>query len=123
MALEVYSGSALYINGALLVENTTINVDRRTGAQNQMTIQKGFAGQSPGAKMLEISFDNAVPTGDFEYDPGDDMSGLRVVSIALFAAGRTLTTKGFVDSDTFKHAVNGEALLSMKMTCEFAKWQ
>lgn len=123
MALERYTGSAVYINGSLLTENATVTVDRRTGAQNVLTIQKGFAGQSPGAKMMELTISNAVPAAGFEYDPGDDMDQLRPVSVAVFAASATLTTIGFVDSDTFKHAVNQEAMNDIKLTCEFALWQ
>lgn len=123
MGAQLYSNASVYINGALLVEQVDVTVDRKSGAIVQLTQAKGFAGMSPGAAMMEVSFDNAVPATGMEYDPGDDMQNLRTVAITVFAGGASLTSTGFVTEDTFKKAVNKEASLSMKMTCDFAIWQ
>lgn len=123
MAGQLYSDASVYIRGALLVEATDVTVDRKSGAQIVLTMAKGFAGASPGAPMLEISFDNAVPFAGVEYDPGADMLALGPVPITVYAAGKQLATQGFVMEDTFKKGVNKEATLSMKMTCDFAEWK
>src|SRR6266542_5982238 len=121
MALQIYSSSAVYIGGSLLTENASVAISRRTGAQNVFTVAKGWAGQSPGSRMMEITITEAVPSTSFEFDPGSNMKGLIPVPVAIFAAGKTLTTTGFIDSDDFRHAVNQEAIVDMKISCQFAE--
>jgi hypothetical protein len=123
MAAELYSNASVYIRSALLVESTSVTIDRKTGAQVVLTMAKAFAGMSPGAGMSEISFDNAVPAVGMEYDPGDDMKNMRVVPVSVFAGGKTFIASGFITEDTFKKAVNSEATISMKMTCDFGEWK
>jgi len=123
MAAELYTNAAVYIEGALLLQATSVQVARKTGAQVQLTMAKGFAGMSPGAPILEITFSNAVPAVEMEYDPGEVMKLLSTQAFTVFAGNRSLTTTGFVTDDTFKKAVNSEASLDITMMCEFAEWQ
>lgn len=122
MATNLYSIASVYINGALLAEETTVGIDRDSKAQEQYTVAKGFAGLSPGSPVTMISLDNAVPSQDFEVNPGQFIKQLQVVEVTVFAAGRTLTSKGFITSDNFGHAVNAEAKISMKFIGEYADW-
>lgn len=123
MALQLYTNALIYVDGTLLAEAQQLTVDRETNAQNLLTIAKGFAGLSPGAPMCMISFENAVPSASFELNPGPFMAKLVVKEISIFAAGSTLTTKGFFVSDNFGYAVNSESKLSAKLVCEFADWK
>ena len=123
MAAQLYSNAAVYIQGALLLEATSVTVDRKTGAQPQLTLAGGFTGMSPGAPMIEISFANAVPAIGMEFDPGKVMKLLMTTAFTVFAANRSLTTTGFITEDSFKKAANSEAALDIKMTCVFAEWQ
>jgi hypothetical protein len=100
-----------------------VQVTRKTNAQVQNTLAKGFAGMSPGAPVLEISFSNAVPANGMEYDPGDVMEQLQTQAFTIFAGNASLTTTGFVTEDSFKKAVNSEAVEDITMICEFQKWQ
>jgi len=123
MAAELYTNAAVYIEGALLLQATSVSITRRTNAQTQLTMALGFAGMSPGAPILEITFSNAVPAAEMEYDAGDVMEALGTQAFTIFAGNRSLTTTGFVTEDTFKKAVNSEAALDIAMMCTFAKWQ
>ena len=128
MALQQYSQAEIYLNGGKLAEEASVTVSRRTNAQNVNTVAKGFAGQSPGAAIIEIKVTNAVPAAAFEVNPGQFMamtngSALAVVEISIFAAGQTLTTKGFITDDNFSHAVNSEAKLEFSATCQPADWK
>ena len=128
MALQQYSLIDVYVNGGKLAEEASVTINRRTNAQNVNTVAKGFAGQSPGAAIIEIKVTNAVPAATFELNPGQFMgltggSALGVVEITLFAAGQTLTTKGFITDDNFSHAVNSEAKLEFSAICSPADWK
>ena len=123
MGAELYTNAAVYIRGALLVQSTSVTIDRKTGASPVMTMALGFAGMSPGAPTSEISFDNAVLADGVEYDPGDDMKNMRPVPVSVFAGGKTFIATGFVTEDTFKKATNSEGTISMKMMCDFGEWK
>jgi len=123
MALQEYSSSAVYINNSQLTENASVQVARDAGFQRVLTIAKGFAGVSPGAKLATVTIKGAVPSAGFEFDPGDVMEGLIPVSVAVFAASATFITRGFVEKDTFSHATNGEAMQDIDIICEYGKWE
>lgn len=128
MALQLYSQAEVYINGAKLAEEAQVTISRRTNAQAVNTVAKGFAGVSPGAAVIEFKMTNAVPAATFEVNPGQFMGlssggSLQVVEITAFAAGQTLTTKGFIMDDNFSHAVNSEARLEFTAMCEPADWK
>jgi hypothetical protein len=128
MALQLYSQCEVFANGSKLAEEASVTIDRRTNAQVVNTVAKGFAGESPGAAHIQIKVTNAVPAAAFEVNPGQFMglksgSALQVVEFTFYAAGLTLTTKGFVDTDNFAHAVNSEAKLEFAATCEPADWR
>jgi hypothetical protein len=123
MASEQYSNAAVYVRGALLLEATGITVTRRTNAQPQVTLAKGFAGMSPGAPTMEIQVTNALPAVGIEYDPGEIMQLLSTESITVFAGNGSLTATGFITEDSFKKAVNSEATLDFTMMCGFEQWQ
>lgn len=123
MALETYTDARIDIRSSMLTEEASITLDRQSGAQRVFTVPKGFAGVSPGARLMELTVDNAVPSTGFEYDPGDDMEGFIEVPLTIYAAGKTLTTTGYVESDSFKHAVNSEAMQGLKMVLVWSLWQ
>jgi hypothetical protein len=123
MALQVYSQAEIYINGAKLAEEAQVSVNRRSNAQPVNTVAKGYAGDSPGAAMTEIKVTNAVPSAAFELNPGPFILNLQVCEITIYAAGLTLTQKGFIYEDNFSHAVNSEARLEFSARCEPADWK
>ncbi len=95
---------------------------RRTNSNPVNTVAKGYAGESPGAANCEIQVKNAVPSADFELNPGPFIASLTEREFTFFAAGKTLTTKGFIDSDNLSHATDTPAELAFECTCEFADW-
>lgn len=111
------------IGGALLTEETKCSARRMTNAQVIKTVAKGFAGMSPGAPMMEIDVDNAVPAADFEFDPGDNMLALEPIELCLEAAGKQCIAKGYVTEDGIQHAVDTPSGLSFKVICQFGVWE
>lgn len=126
MALQLYTNIICYVNGATLTEETSVKIDRTARAQEVNTVAKGFAGFSPGAPIVHITVDSAVPSRDFELNPGQffiPVSALQPVELTCFAAGRTLTSIGFIIEDNFQHAVNQEAKLSFSFVGAPADWK
>ena len=121
--LQLYAKASVYVDGSLLSEEASVTIKRTTGAQVVKTVAKGFAGVSPGAPMLTISVENAVPSADFELNPGDYMTNLDVVEVTIFAAGNTLTSKGFILEDNFSHAAETQSKLTFEYTGQYADWQ
>lgn len=122
--VQTYSRALVCVNGKLLSEEASVTVTQNSGAQVVNTTAKGFAGVSPGAGNTEIDVDNAVPAAGFEYDPTDPMYNNEPVELAVtLSNGDTLTCKGFIMSQSFKHAVNSESSLSFKFTGGVAKFE
>ncbi len=120
--LERYTKATVYLNSKLLSEESSVTIKRSTGSQPVKTTAKGYAGESPGAPMCEITVENAVPSADFELDPGQFMLDLENVELTVFAAGRTATSKGFIYEDNFSHAVENQSKLSFSMRGQFPTW-
>lgn len=121
--LQKYTQATVYIDGALLAEEAKVSVKRTTGSQSVVTVAKGYAGESPGAPMIEVTVESAVPSADFELNPGRFMTGLESCELTIFAAGRTLTTKGFIIEDDFSHAANSQSQLSFTFRGPYQDWK
>jgi hypothetical protein len=121
--LQLYSKISCYYNNKLQSEEIEVSIKRITGAQIQKTVQKGFAGLSPGAPMLEITLKSGIPATGFEVPTiGQDMLLTRVVEFTFFAGGKTLTTKGFVIDDTSTHGSEKPAEIDYTAQCQFSDW-
>lgn len=125
--LQVYSIASIFITSPskgtiLLAEEGSVTLDRSTASNPVKTVQKGYAGESPGAGMTEVSVESAVPAADFEFEAGQLMADLTPVKFTIFAANSTLQFDGFIISDTFSHSVDGEAKLSFKARGGLATW-
>lgn len=125
--MQQYTKASVLLEGALLTEAATVTVHRHSGAQPVNTIEKGFAGISPGAASMEIDVSNAVPSADFERDPGQfrkksDGTPLPT-NITVMAAGKSLNTVGFLTEDDFSYATNQDAKLNFKALCKYAEWE
>lgn len=122
MSTELYTQCYVTINGKLLLEHASVSISRSSGAQPVTTVGRGFAGMSIGAPSLEIDVTNAVPVAGYEFNAQDEIESLEVVEIGLLAAGLALTSKGFIISDSFKHAVNSESTYDFKFHGNYAKF-
>lgn len=121
--LQNYTLVHAYVDGSLLTQASSVSIARKSAAQPVNTIVEGFAGMSPGSPMMEISIENAVPSADFELNPGLGIQRLTVYEFTFFAAGRTLTTKGYVTDDNFSGAVDTPSKLAMTIMAQFADWE
>lgn len=121
--LQLYTQAVVLVDGTILAEEATVTVRRMTRSQEIFTVNKGYAGESSGAPTLEIDVTSAVPAADFEVDPGKFMKLMKPLEITIVAAGKQLTSKGFILEDSFKHSVNSESTLDFKFRGSFASWE
>jgi hypothetical protein len=121
--LQLYTAAYVYVNGGLLAEEAHVTVDRATNSQPNISVAKGYSGESPGAPQTEISVESNVPAASFEFNPGPFMGQLQQVEFTIFAAAMTMTFKGFIISDNFTHAANTASKLSFKARGVFSDWQ
>lgn len=122
-SLQLYALAYVLVEGAILTEEASVQVNRATNSQPVNTVAKGYAGESPGAANVEIQVTNAVPSKDFEMNPGKYMKALKTVEIAVLVAGKQLTATGFIVSDSFKHSVNNESTLEFTFRGSFADYE
>lgn len=131
-----YAYATIIIDGVgVLSEEASISLDRTTNSQPVMTVVKGYTGESPGAPMVELSVDSAVPSTGFELDPGLYMAALSLNShgenpngvnftIVLSEGAVSFGFKGFIYADNFQHAVNSASKLTFRARGAFVnKWQ
>lgn len=121
--VQRYAKAVVYVNSNLLTEESNVTVAREDGGNTVKTVAKGFAGRSPGAPMTTITCRNAVPSTDFELNPGPFMNNTDPVEISVFAAGRTLTVVGFITSDNFQHGVDSAAELEFTFEGGASDWE
>lgn len=121
--LTLYSLAYVLVDGAILTEHASVSVNRATNSQVVNTVAKGYAGESPGAASVEIQVSSAVPSADFEMNPGKYMKALKEVEIGVLVAGKQLTARGFIISDSFKHSVNNESTLEFTFRGSFVDYE
>ncbi len=120
--LQIYTLAFVTVGGALLTEEASVTVHRKTNSNAVNTVAKGYAGESPGAANCEVQIKNAVPSAAFELDPGPFMKSLQSVEIGVIAAGKQIIVPGFIIEDTFTHGVNQEAMLDFSFRGVFPDW-
>lgn len=121
--VQRYTKAVVYVNGSLLTEESSCTVKREGGSNPVKTVAKGYGGESPGAAMTMITVKNAVPSADFEFDPGPFINRVESVEITVFAAGRTLTVTGTIFEDNFQHGVEGAAELEFQFRGGESNWE
>ena len=53
-SVQLYTLLYVGVNGTLLAEEQEIDISRTTNSQAVATVAKGYAGESPGAAMIEF---------------------------------------------------------------------
>lgn len=122
--LQLYSLLYVLVDGNLLAQHGSVTVNRATNSQAVNTVANGYSGESPGAAMCEIQVTSAVPSADFEMNPGKYMKALKKAEIAVLGpGGKQLTVPCFIISDSVKHSVNAESSLDFSARGKFADWE
>jgi hypothetical protein len=99
-SLQIYERGALFADNQLLAEcmNITVNLDAKLNPIN--TMQKGFAGVSPGSEESTIDVASALPRAGIEYDAIAAMQGVDIVEMVIFAGAKKFKFSGFITKTT-----------------------
>ena len=109
-AVQLYTLVYVLVDGALLSEEASVDVNRTGGMSPVRTVAKGFAGVSPGSPEVSIKVKNAIPNSGFELNAGPRIRAAKVTEIGLMCAGQLMKAVGFIMTDSFQHSVNTEAM-------------
>jgi hypothetical protein len=118
-----YSIVFVGVNGSLLAQAEDVTIERDNNAQPVSTMALGYAGDSPGAAMMMITVQNAVPQAGFELDAGPFMASVSSCRIDTYGpAGLILSADANIYKDTFKKGVNSPASYSFQARAKMAQW-
>ena len=96
MATDQYAVGYVFVDGQLLVEELSVDLEFDTGNQIIITQYKGFAGVSPGAKQTKATIKSAIPKSGLEVDLYGIAAENTPVELVVFAGGKKRTSKGFI---------------------------
>lgn len=96
--LNIYERGTIFFDNQVLVECQSLSVDVDPALNEIKTMNKGFAGVSPGAEMTKIDVGEALPRVGVDYDALAAIQGVEIVEFLLFAAGKKWKTKGFISN-------------------------
>lgn len=66
--MSLYDQAFVYINGRLLVQNTSVDVEHADDIAQVKTVPGGFVGITPGAPVTTVKLKEVVPITGFEFD-------------------------------------------------------
>jgi hypothetical protein len=116
-ASNIQSYALLFVtaDGPLLAQEQHVTVTRSTNSQPVRTVALGYAGESPGAAMLEFDVTSAVPAAGQEFDAGNKMLTLTPTQLFLVGpAGKELKGVVMIYSDVLAHGVDKQVEYSFK---------
>ncbi len=121
--LQLYSNAYVIVNGALLTQESSVTIEKKSNAIPRFTLGKGFAGMSLGAGVVEITVENAVPSTDFEFNPDYYLKSGYYVDIGVVMASRQSVFKGFITDATYSHSTNDSSKLSFHLMCRLEQFE
>jgi len=103
MATDQYAQGAFFLDGQLLAESQSIDIQLDAGNQIMTTQQKGFAGVSPGSAKTSMTVKSAIPKAGLEVNLYELALNRTPIDAVVFAGGTTRTSRGFIMnvSETF----------------------
>jgi hypothetical protein len=93
---QVYNQVFGYIDGALLVENTEIEVEMDGDDQMVLTIVNGFSGVTPSPKYMKVTIKDVIPPTGVQFNAEKAfLNTERHEFKAQLATGETMISTGF----------------------------
>jgi hypothetical protein len=100
------------VNGSVLLEESSVTMDRVMDSTSIYTLGRGYSGEAMGAPQIVLTVESMVPSTHFELDPGRFMGVMQEVEFAINAGAGTIQFNGFIVSDNFSHAINSNAKIT-----------
>jgi hypothetical protein len=112
--MALYSNMAIWLDGLLLFNNTTIDTELTSDDQEVMTIPGGFVGMTPSPSVRRITAANVSPIAGEDYDfEAAKENRLEVeVKMQQIGADKQCMTKGYITSVSRSVGVGQTATIS-----------
>jgi hypothetical protein len=118
MALDRYEGPAeVQFNQSTLAQATSIQKEIQGNNNPVVTMRLGLAGRSFGAKVTNITVENAIPKGGLEAEFIEQCIEDADVTIAHEFAGKQYAYDGYIDSVSVSQSVDSPASLTFSCVC------
>lgn len=114
MALQTYDRGAIFAAGVMLAECTGFSVSHDSGNSPNLTMQKGFAGMTPGAQQTSISIESAAPRAGYDIDYLDKLANTEVVEVVYYGHGKKHVVNGYITKVDEKYGVGQASSASIE---------
>lgn len=110
---KIYENAAVYVNGVLLSEATSIGVTYEDGDRPLVMIGFKF-GVDFGARTMRVAVAEAIPVGTPAFDLVKTWKDGQVVDfgVILLGSGLRLSTRGYITTPGYSFGVGQNAALS-----------
>jgi hypothetical protein len=112
MAFQAYEKGAIFAAGVMLAEALNFSLEHDSGLQPVHTMQKGFAGMSPGSPMTKGSVSSAVPRAGVDLAYLDKMTAGNPIDFVCYARGKKIKFKGYITNLKESYGADKSAELS-----------
>lgn len=109
---QKYTSVDLFIKGGKQLEAETVDIDFSSGAKKNYTIAKGLAGATEGPRECSIKVSSAIPVLGLEFDFVKEIDAGNFNEFTIYAAGKTMTFSGHIDSGSLSFASQNESKAS-----------
>lgn len=109
MATDRYATGFVFVDGALLSEEVSVDLGYSPNNNIVVTQAKGFAGVSPGAGRFTAKVSNAIPRVGLELDYYAIAKERRAIELIVHRAAKKVTSKGFIMNLSEKLGVDSVA--------------
>lgn len=123
MALIDYARLAVAVNGNVLSQITSIDVEWNSGQNRVDLLNEGLSGFTPGSGDVTVNLGFVVPLGGLEQDFISDLVPGAVVTLQIFLAGKDYVGKGKHMNCKMSQSVNASVEGSLQWTGQIAKLQ
>lgn len=119
---QTYDKVAVWIDGALIAENVSIEIALKTDDQDVFTLTS--YGQQTNKRKIEVNLDNAVPTDGESFNSWRAALFGSVHRLRLQQLGtlQTLETEGFVREPNISSGEQKTSSKKFMMHCDAADW-
>lgn len=117
MADPIYSKFSTFLGGTLLAQAQQVDVSEDEGWEDIVTIELGLAGWSPGAPMVQLKIDSAIPRVGPEFDFRAAKRKGTLLDVVVFCGKDKLKTKGIIKTVQSTGGAAKASQISISMTC------
>jgi hypothetical protein len=121
---QIYENAAIFVQGVLLIESTSISVNYEDG-DKPLTLIGGRFGIDAGTRIMRVQVSQAIPVGFPDFDIAQTwLDGSEVnFAVQLLGSGQRMNAQGYITSPRYEFGVGKSAALSFGFIGKAALFQ